>query len=72
MYLVKQDIALIFLVAFPFLGDGLTKGTQVLAVERFRDPCTHPVILRIGDSHTNPGNRLQRRQRSSEYLEDRQ
>jgi hypothetical protein len=59
MDFVQQNVAQIFLLAITFLGDGYTKGTQMLAVERFGDPSPCPVIVRIGNRHTDPGNRLQ-------------
>jgi len=60
MDFVQQNVAQIFLLAFTFLGDGHTKRTHMLAVERFGDPGPYPVIVRIGSRHTDPGNRLQR------------
>ena len=59
MDFVQQNVAQIFLLAFAFLGNGYTKGTQMLAVERFGDPSTYPVIVRISNRHTDPGHRLQ-------------
>jgi hypothetical protein len=45
MNFVQQNVAQIFLLAFTFLGDGYTKGTHMLAVERFGDPSPYPVIV---------------------------
>ena len=56
---VYQNVAQILLLAFTFLGDGFTEGTHVLAVERFGEPGSDPIIFRIGDRHPDPGNRLQ-------------
>jgi hypothetical protein len=60
MDFVQQNVAQIFLLAFAFLGDGYTKGTHMLTVERFGDASAYPVIVRIGNRHPDPGNRLQR------------
>jgi hypothetical protein len=59
MDFVQQNVTEISLVAFSFLGDRFTKGTHMLAVERLGDPSPYPVIVRISNRHTDPGNRLQ-------------